>query len=109
MDGIPNFPTRLQVESANAISRRFVENAVEYRRDDLMRFLTAGEAFIVAGQDALVNSDYLVDFAKGLYDTISNAVGMMRIDLDGCGADPSDAVIDVTELTALILELEAGK
>lgn len=109
MDGIPNFPTRLQVESANAISRRFVENAVEYRRDDLMRFLTAGEAFITAGQDADVGRDYLIDFARGLYDTVGNAVGMMRIDLDGCGADPSDADIDVTELTALILELEAGK
>ena len=109
MDGIPNFPTRLQVESANAIARRFTEDSVEYRRDDMIRFLTAGEAFITAGQDALVNNDYLVDFAKGLYDTISNAVGMMRIDLDGCGADPTDADIDVTELTALILELEAGK
>jgi hypothetical protein len=109
MDGIPNFPTRLQVESANKIARRFVENAVEFRRDDMIRFLTAGEAFITAGQDALVNSDYLLDFAKGLYDTVGNAVGMMRIDLRGCDGDPSEADIDVTELTALILELEAVK
>ena len=74
-----------------------------------MRFLTAGEAFITAGPDALVNNDYLLDFARGLYDTISNAVGQMRTDLDGCDGDPSEADIDVTELTALILELEAGR
>ena len=109
MDTTPHFPTRMQVESANAISRRFTENAVEYRRDDLIRFCTAGEAFIVFGQDAGVSRDYLIDFAKGLYDAVGNAVGMMRIDLDGCGSDPTDADIDVTELTALILELEAGK
>lgn len=109
MDTTPHFPTRLQVESANAISRRFTENSVEFRRGDLIRFLTAGEAFIATGKDADVSRDYLLDAAKGLYDTISNAVGMMRIDLDGCGADPLDADIDVTELTALILELEAGK
>ena len=109
MDGIPNFPTRMQVESANAIARRFTEDAVEFRRDDLIRFCTAGEAFIVFGQDAGVSRDYLIDFAKGLYDAVSEAVGQMRTDLDGCGADPSDADIDVTELTALILELEAGK
>ena len=109
MDGIPNFPTRMQVESANKIARRFTENAVEYRRDDLMRFLIAGEAFIATGKDADVPLDYLLDAAKGLYDTISEAVGQMQRDLDGCGADPSGADIDVTELTALILELEAGK
>lgn len=109
MDGIPNFPTRMQVESANAIARRFTENAVEFRRDDLMRFLTAGEAFITTGQDADVPRDYLIDFAKGLYDAVSEAVGQMRIDLRGCDGDPSEADIDVTELTALILELEAGK
>ena len=109
MDGIPNFPTRMQVESANAIARRFTENAVEFRRDDLIRFLTAGEAFITSGQYAVVGRDYLIDFARGLYDAVSEAVGQMRADLDSCGADPSDADIDVTELTALILELEAGK
>ena len=98
----PRFPTRLQLRSANAIARGFTRDAVDFRRDEVVRFLAAGMDFIAKGQLAGIPSDYLDDFARGLKDEVSNAVGDMRRDLDNAGADPDAADVDVSELDVLL-------
>lgn len=106
MDHIQTEATRIYTArahaSADAMARRFTADAVHFRRDEVVRFLAAGMAFIHAGKFSDIPSDYLDDFARGLSDAVSNAVGGMRKDLDNAGLDPDAANVDVVELDALI-------
>ncbi len=98
----PVIRTRLQLSTANAMARESAREAVRFRRAEVRAFLTAGLDFVCRGQMAGISSDYLHDFARGLSDAVSDAVGGMRKDLDEAGSDPDAADIDVSELNALI-------
>lgn len=99
---VEQFHTVRSRASADAMARRFTADAVHFRRDEVVRFLAAGLDFIQKGQFAGIPSDYLDDFAKGLSDTVSDAVGSMRRDLDNANLDPDAADVDVSDLDAVI-------
>ncbi len=101
-DDAPRFHTVRQRASANAMARQTVREAVRFRRQEVAAFLATGLDFVSKGRSAGISADYLHDFARGLYDAVSDAVGGMRRDLDEAGADPDAADIDVSELNALI-------
>lgn len=99
---VEQFHTVRERASANAMARDTTREAVRFRRDEVSRFLAVGLEFIAKGKAAAISSDYLDDFAKGLSDAVSDAVGSMRKDLDGANLDPDAADVDVAELDALI-------
>lgn len=99
---VEQFHTVRERASADAMARRFTADAVHFRREEVIRFLAAGMDFIQKGQFAGISSDYLDDFAKGLSDAVSDAVGAIRKDLDNASLDPDAADVDVSELDAFI-------
>ena len=99
------FPTRMQINTADAIARSFCRGGVQARKQDAQRFLAAGLDFLQKGIDADADRAFLLDTATGLHDALSNLVGHMRRDLDNNGIDPDRAAIDRSELEAIIAKL----
>ncbi len=94
--------SRMQIKSANTMARETVREAIRFRRDAVSRFLAAGMDHISQGLSAGISTDYLDDFAKGLHDAVSDAVGGMRRDLDEAGCDPDAAEVDTAELDKML-------
>lgn len=102
------YTTRLQLDTAQSIARRFAQDSVEGRREDAMRFLIAVEHALSLGITAGADRDFLIDTAKGCHDAISNLQAGMYRELDAAGADQADAYIYYGDLDALIAQLEAA-
>jgi len=98
----PRFHTVRARASANAMARDSTRETVRFRRDEVSRFLAVGLDFISKGRSAGISADYLDDFAMGLHDAVSDAVGSLRKDLDNAGLDPDAADICTADLDAVI-------
>ncbi len=97
------FHTVRQRASANAMARETVRQSVKFRRQEVAAFLAAGLHFLTRGHSAGISADYLDDFAKGLSDAVSDAVGGMRRELDDAGCGDLDAAnVDTAELDKML-------
>lgn len=97
---------QMQTASANAIARSFVRDAVETRREDAMRFLAAMEHALSLGIDA--GAGGLDEIALRVQDSMSDLIGGMAKDLDDVGLCDDGAMIDMSELDALITTIRSA-
>lgn len=93
----------------NRQHQRFIEMAVEARREDVAAFAVAMTAAVQAALDTHMPRPTVVDLAAGALDAISDLVGVMRRDLDDANLDPDSAEVDVTELLDLLNSAKGGR
>ncbi len=92
--------SRLQLRTANAISRRMTEAACHERRVEVDALLDQGVRFLTACKDAGMPSDYIEDTAKGFHDKLADLMAGIDRDLDEAGLNPAEPLC-LVELNAL--------
>lgn len=95
------FPSRLQIQSANAISRGFTIDAVRARRSETQEAINDAARALDKLRECGADRDYLQDTLAGLLDVAFNIDGECERDLDGADTWAPEK-LDVSEVQAVL-------